>query len=658
MNPLTQEFTTPPFSKIKFNHYRPAIERGMELGLQEIDRIASNEEEPTFDNTIGALERSGEDLDRVMGVFDALLAADATDEMMDLAIEMSPRLADYSARISMNEPLFARVKALYDKRDQLGLTTEQLTVLTNHYKGFVRSGALLPPEKREHLKMIKARLSELTTRFGQNVKRELATYRFPLREDQVDGLPDWLLELIKTDNPEEPYVLTLQSYQYLTFMRYSPHDDLRRQLYMLYSSRNTRGEYSNVEVLREIANLRLQMARLLGYETFADFKLERTMAKEPKAVYALLDELREAYRPALERELEQLRDFAGEEITPWNYSYHFNRLRLRLHNFDEEKMRPYFGIKRVIAGIFDLACRLYDLDIKDREDVEPYDPTVGVFELLDADGTSLGLLYADFFPRPGRKNPGAWMTEFREADGTRRPLVNIVMNMVVPTNGQPPLLTTSEVRTFLHEFGHALHALLTRANYKSVSGTNVFRDFVELPSQFNENFLTEPQFLENFARHYETGEPLPQEMIDQMRAAEQFGAAYMGMRQLNFAYLDMAWHTLKEPLTGSPFEFEAEAIAPVRIFDAPEGTLISPSFSHIFAGGYAAGYYSYKWAEVLDADAFSLFQERGVFNPEVAASFRHNILEAGGTDDPAELYRRFRGRNPSIQPLLRRDGLA
>lgn len=657
-NILSEDFYTPPFSNIKISDYIPAIETAISDALKEIDQITDNSETPTFENTIEALENSGKNLDRILGVFYPLLSADADDEMMDASVRISALTSDFSTKVSLNRKLFERIKAVFESKPQLSI--EQQSLLEKTYLSFTRSGANLSEADRKRFAEISSRLSELTTKFSQNVKKELATYRFPLTADQIDGLPQWLTEqaaeTAKAESHDAPYVLTLDQPTYMTFMRLSPHDELRRQLYLLYSSRNRSGEYSNIEVMKEIASLRLEMARMLGYKTFADFKLERTMAQTPDGVMSLLEKLRKAYSGPLHNELQQLREYAGEEITPWNYAYHFNRLRKHLHDFDEEEMRPYFELSAVVNGVFTLAGKLYGIQFNERNDIETYHPDVKVFEATDGDGSQLGLLYTDFFPRAGRKSPGAWMTEFREADGTTRPLVNIVMNFTKPGADRPSLLTPGEVGTLLHEFGHALHALLTRAHYSSLAGTNVFRDFVELPSQFNENFLTEPEFLRSFARHYQTGAPIPDEMIARLKASATFGAAYACMRQLNFGYLDMAWHSITSPVT-DVYSFERDAIEPVSIFPAVDGTLISPTFSHIFAGGYAAGYYSYKWAEVLDADAFSLFRERGIFDHSTAMSFRREILEKGGTEHPAVLFRRFRGRDPEIAPLLARDGI-
>lgn len=660
-NPLLEPFDIIPFGQIENAHYLPAIEQGISLGLAEVKGIVDNPDAPTFENTIVALERTGELLSRVLGVFYPLLSADADDELMELSLKVSPMLSDYSSKISLNEGLFKRIKAVYDGRQSLLLSPEQMRLLENTYRSFERSGANLQGADRERFREISSRLSELTTLFGQNVKKELAQYSMPLTAEQTAGLPRWLIDQMaenaRTAGSDAQYVLTLQAPEYMAFMRLSPFDDLRRELYMMYSGRNRRGQYSNLDIIREITSLRLEKARLLGFGSFADFKLEDTMAGTPAEALGLLDRLRDAYMPALRRELSELSDFAGEEITPWNYAYHSNHLRKERYDFDPEAMRPYFELSAVIDGVFGLAERLYGITFAERTDIPVYHPDVKAFEVRDADGSVLGLLYTDFFPRAGRKSPGAWMTDFREADGTRRPQVNIVMNFTKPAAGRPSLLSPGEVTTFLHEFGHSLHSLLTEVNYSSMAGTNVDRDFVELPSQFNENFFYSREFLDSFARHYQTGEPLPAELYDRLIASRRFGAAYACVRQLNFGYLDMAFHTVTSPIE-SVEAVETEAIRQVEIFPHVPDTLIAPSFGHIFSGGYAAGYYSYKWAEVLDADAFDYFEQNGTFNRELAESFRRNILARGDSAPAAELYQAFRGRSATIDALLRRDGIS
>lgn len=652
-NPLLKEFDIIPFGKIRTEHFLPAIKQGIAEALAEVDAIAYNAEAPTFYNTILALERSGKTLSRVLGVFYPLLSADADEEMMDISLTVSELMSDYSSKVSLNEPLFQRIKAVYGAPGELDALNRRL--LENTYRGFARSGANLEGANRERFSEISARLSELTTRFGQNVKKELAQYFIPLTEEQIAELPQWLIdqmaETAKEQNAQAPYLLTLQAPEYMAFMRMSPFDDLRRKVYMMYSSRNQQGEYSNIDIIEEIVALRQEKAKLLGFDSFADFKLDDTMAKTPANAIGLLDQLRDAYMPALQKEIEELREFASEEITPWNYAYHSNRLRKAQYDYDPEAMRPYFELSAVIRGVFGLAERLYGITLNPCNDLPVYHPDVRAYDVKDVDGSTLGLLYADFFPRAGRKGPGAWMTDFREADGTVRPQVNIVMNFTKPGADRPSLLTPGEVATFLHEFGHALHSLLTRVPYSSMAGTNVDRDFVELPSQFNENFFYSREFIDSFARHYQTGEPLPQELFDRMIASRQFGAAYACVRQLNFGYLDFAFHTCVEPCDVE--QTEIDAIRGVEIFPHVEGTLIAPTFGHIFAGGYAAGYYSYKWAEVLDADAFAAYEE----DPSLAMSFRKNILEKGDSAPADELYRAFRGRSVSIDALLRRDGI-
>lgn len=660
-NPLLENFYLPPFDKVQNQHYIPAVRHAIDAALAEVDAIASNPEQPDFANTIEALERSGAELDRVLGVFYPLLSADADDEMMDISLKVSPLLSEYSTKVSLNERLFDRIKYLYDRRKSLMLSAPARKLLDDTYLSFTRSGAALHGADRERYRAISARLSELTTTFGSNVKKELARYSIELSADKVDGLPQWLIDQMAENarerGSEAPYVLTLQAPEYTAFMRLSPFDELRHQLYLMYSRRNTSGEFSNIDIVKEITALRLEEARLLGYNTYADFKLARTMAKTPAAALRLLDNLRDAYLPALERELTELREFAGEEITPWNYAFHSNRLRKARYDFDPEAMRPYFELNAVISGVFGLAGKLYGIKFRPRTDVPVYHPDVKVFEVIDADGSVLGLLYTDFFPRAGRKSPGAWMTDFREADGSTRPLVNIVMNFTKPAAGHPSLLLPGEVTTFLHEFGHSLHSLLTRATYKSQAGTNVDRDFVELPSQFNENFFYSREFLSGFARHYLTGQPLPEELYQQMMASRRFGAAYACIRQLNFGYLDFGFHTIIEPVADVEAT-ELASTAKVEIFPHVAGALTATSFGHIFSGGYAAGYYSYKWAEVLDADAFDFFEQNGIFNSELAASFRRNILERGGSAPAEELYLAFRGQPATPDALLRRDGIS
>lgn len=666
------EHNTPPFSLIGNADYEPAISAGIEKARKELAAIASNHEAPTFENTIVALDRAGRDLDRVLNVFFNLLSADTDDEMMEISLRVTPALADYSSSIVLNEDLWKRVKTVYDNRASLTLTPEQKTLLQKTYDSFALSGADLQGEDRETFRRLSSELSELTTRFGQNVLKELNTYEIWLGKDDLAGLPEGIVteaaELAKAKGRDGEYLFTLAQPTYMAFMKYSERPDLREKFYRLYTGRNTKGEFSNIDVMKRIASVRLELANLLGAPNSATQTLKTTMAGTPEKVYELLDQLRDAYRPALDKEMNELREFASDlegkpvDINAWDYSYYSNKLRQARYAYDEEELRPYFELDNTINGVFGLATRLYGLQFTPNTKIEPYHPDVKAFDVTDESGKFIGVIYTDFFPRES-KRPGAWMTEFRTQriapDGTdERPQVSIVMNFTKPTADKPSLLTPYEVETFLHEFGHALHGLLSQCTYSSLAGTNVYRDFVELPSQFNENYLTEKDYLNTFARHYQTGEPIPAEMVDKIVKSSQFGAAYACMRQLSFGYTDMAWHTITDSAAiADPVAFERAAQEQVRIFPDVEGSMTSPQFSHIFAGGYASGYYSYKWAEVLDADAFAKFKENGIFDRATADSFRHNVLERGGTEDPAELYRRFRGQDPTIDALLRRDGI-
>lgn len=648
-----------------------AIDRGIAMANQEIDAITKNRAMPDFENTIVALERVGRDLNRVLNVMYPMLSADSDDELMEISLEADAKLSDYSTSIILNEALWQRVKQVYDRRADFNLDKEDEMLLQKTYDSFALNGAELKGEDREEFRRLKARLSELTNKFGQNVLKELNTYEIWLSAEDLAGLPESSVEAAAMAAAEKgregEYLFTLAQPTYLAFMKNSSRADLREKMYRLYTGRNTKGEYSNIEVMKEIAATRLRIANLLGSPDYATHSLRRTMAGTPDAVYDLLNRLRDAYTPAQKAEFDELKNFASQleghpvdSILPWDYSYYSNKLKTSKYDFDEEELRPYFELNNVIDGVFGLANTLYGLTFTQNPDIEVYHPDVKAFDVNDADGNFVGVIYTDFFPRAS-KRPGAWMTGFRGQsilpDGTdERPQVSIVMNFTKPTGDKPSLLTPYEVSTFLHEFGHALHGLLTDTRYASLSGTSVYRDFVELPSQFNENFMRSKEFLDGFAKHYQTGEPIPQSLLDRFISSSQYGAAYACLRQLGFGYLDMAWHTITEPVTDVT-EFEIQATAPVSMFDPVDGSLTGPQFSHIFSGGYAAGYYSYKWAEVLDADAFSVFLRKGIFDKESADSFRKNILLRGGTEDPAELYRRFRGQDATIDALLIRDGI-
>ncbi len=674
-NPLFQDFNTVhgtvPFSQINNSHWTEAIDRGISIAQREIDAIASNPDAPTFKNTIIALERSGADLNRVLNVFYPLLSANSDDEMMDISMSASAKLSEHSTNIILNDKLWKRVKAVYDGRDKLTLSPEDKTLLERTYESFAFSGANLEGKDRETFRTLNSSLSALTTRFGQNVLKELNTYEIWLTSEDLAGLPESSIEAAalaaKEKGRDGEYLFTLAQPTYMAFMKYSSRPDLREKMYRLYMGRNRQGEYSNIEVMAQIADTRRQIANLLGSKDYATHALRRTMAGSPEAVYDLLNRLRDAYKPAQQAEFAELLDFASKKegkkidgIQPWDYSYYSDKLKNEKYSFNEEQLRPYFELNNVIDGVFGLAGKLYGLKFTKNEAIEVYHPEVSAFDVTDSNGNFIGVIYTDFFPRAS-KRPGAWMTGFRDqsndAEGNNiRPHVSIVMNFTKPTADKPSLLTPYEVSTFLHEFGHALHGLLADTKYQSLSGTSVYRDFVELPSQFNENFMRQKEFLDGFAKHYITGEPIPQDLLDSFLASSRYGAAYACMRQLGFGYMDMAWHTTTGPIKDTD-AFENDALKDVNMFSPVEGTAFSPQFSHIFAGGYAAGYYSYKWAEVLDADAFSVFIKNGIYDQESATSFRNNVLSKGGTEDPAELYRRFRGQDPTIDALLIRDGI-
>uniref|UniRef100_UPI0026E594D3 M3 family metallopeptidase n=1 Tax=uncultured Duncaniella sp. TaxID=2768039 RepID=UPI0026E594D3 len=645
-------------------------DRGIESARAEIDAIVANPATPDFENTIVALERSGAELDRVLNVFYPLESAMSDDAFMELSVKITPRLSEYSTSISLNEGLWERIKTVYDNADTTRLSPEDRMLLKRTYESFTRKGALLQGADREKYSKLSSRLSELTTTFGQNTLKELNTYKIWLKAEDLDGLTESAVEAAalaaKENGREGEYLFTLDAPVYSAFMKNSSRRDLREKMWRLYSGRNIKGEYNNIPVMKEIAETRLAIANLLGYRTYADYSLANTMAAKTENVYKLLNSLRDAYKPAQKAEFAELEAFATKmegkpmQLKPWDYSYYSNKLRNAKYSYDEEELRPYFELNNVIDGVFGLATRLYGVKFVKNPDIPVYHPDVTAFDVKDEDGSYLGVIYTDFFPRAS-KRAGAWMTEFKgqrvdEEGNNSRPHVTIVMNFTKPTSTKPSLLTPSEVETFLHEFGHALHGLLADSKYGSLAGTNVLRDFVELPSQFNENYLTEKEFLDGFAKHYETGKPIPSELIDRIVASSQYGAAYACFRQLGFGMLDLAWHTITAPVQ-DPEKFENEALESVSMFEPIAGTMFAPTFGHIFSGGYAAGYYSYKWAEVLDADAFAHFKEHGIFDRATADSFRKNILSRGGTEDPAELYRRFRGHDATIDALLKRDGI-
>ena len=676
-NPFFEKYNTPhetvPFNKIKVEHFEPAILEGMKQQDIEIDEIVNNTESPNFNNTIVALEVSGDLLTRVLRTFGCLQGAETNDDLLALAQKLAPKMNEHSNNIQLNEKLFARVKAIYDQKDQLNLTTEQNRLLDKTYKGFARSGANLSKEDQQTYRKLSEKLNLLSLKYGQNNLKETNEYVLLLTNaDQLIGLPDDVIaaaaETAKEKNMEG-WAITLHAPSYIPFMKYSKNRDLRRELYMAYNTKCTNdNDYNNIEIVKEIANTRMEIAQLLGFDNYAQYVLTERMAENSDAVYGLLNQLIDAYMPIAQNELNELQDLARQDqgndfvVMPWDWSFYADQLKDKKFNLNEEMLRPYFELESVKGGVFGLATQLYGITFKKNEDIPVYHKDVDAYEVFDKDGKFLAVLYTDFHPRAGKRS-GAWMTEFKgqwidqETGENSRPHVSIVMNFTKPTENKPSLLTFDEFETFLHEFGHALHGIFANSNYNSLSGTSVYRDFVELPSQILENYATEEEFLNTFAKHYQTGENIPSDLIERIKDAANFNAAYACMRQVSFGLLDMGWFTRNTAFDGDVKEFEREAWSKAQILPVVDNTCMSTQFSHIFAGGYAAGYYSYKWAEVLDADAFSLFKEKGLFNQETAESFRNNILSTGGTEHPMVIYKRFRGQEPSIDALLKRNGI-
>ena len=660
-----------PFDRITIADYEPAIRQGMAEHDAEVQAITDNEAEATFENTIVALERAGATLNRVLGVFYPMLSANADDQLMEISNRMAPVLSEHFNSITLNERLWQRVKHVHDHFDEAAHDAEDRMLMRETYDGFVRSGANLQGADREHYRMLAKRLTELTVKFDQNALKETPRYELWLTADDLAGLPENILDAArqaaKDKGRDDAWLVTLDAPSYVPFMKYSDRRDLREKLYKMYNRQCTSGEFCNLEVLRDIANTRLAIANLMGCDTYADYKLQHTMAAKPANVYDMLNQLREAYLPVERSEMERLTEFAGKleghpvKMMPWDYSYYSNKEKDSLFNINDELLRPYFELGRVTKGVFGFATRMYGLHFTPNHDAQVFHPEVEVYDVTDENGKAVGMLYLDFFPRT-TKQSGAWMTSFREQyidkDGNDvRPLVTLTMNFTRPTETKPSLLTIREVETYMHEFGHALHQLLTRCKYQALSGTNVYRDFVEVPSQFNENYVYEREFLDSFACHYQTGEPVPQELIDNLIASSQYGAAYACVRQLGFGFIDMAWHSITAPYEGDDYAFEYDAVKDVQAFEPVEGCIMSPQFTHIFSGGYAAGYYGYKWAEVIECDAFSKFKEEGIFNRETARSWVENVLSRGGTESPMMLYKRFRGREPRIDAMMSRDGI-
>ena len=674
MNPFYTPYEYTPFDTIKETDYEPAILKGIEEEDKEIDQIVNQPEAPTFENTIEALDRTGELLGKVTSVFYNQLSAETSDYLDELSQRMSPILTEHSNNITLNKRLFRRVKAVYEHRaakDFKDLDAEQKMLLTTTYEGFVRKGANLPDEQQKRLRALSAELSVLTLQFSQNKLKDTNDFLLHItNEEDLEGLPESAINLARQTAKErnmEGYAFTLQAPSYMPFLTYSAKRELREKMYLAYHTLCTHpNDNNNTDIVRKIVNLRREMAQMLGYDTYADYALAHRMAEKPQAVYDLLNQLIDAYMPTAQAEVKAVEDLCHQTLNlqpfmPWDFPYYANKLKESRYNLNSEMLRPYFQLAKVKEGVFGLAHRLYGITFRRNHEVPVYHPDVEVYDVMDKDDSPLALLYADFHPRTSKKS-GAWMTSYKEQwkeknGKNSRPQVAIVMNLSKATDEQPALLTLGEVETFLHEFGHALHGIFANTTYRSLSGTNVYWDFVELPSQFMENFSTEKEFLNTFATHYKTGEPLPQELIDRITASRNFNVAYACMRQVSFGLLDMAYYTMKDAFTADPIPFEQQAWSRVKLLPSVEGTCMTTQFSHIMAGGYSAGYYSYKWAEVLDADAFSLFQERGIFDPETAQSFRNNILSRGGTEHPMTLYKRFRGQAPTIHALLRRNGI-
>lgn len=665
-------FETPPFNEIKTEHYEPAFDEGIKQLDSEVQEIADNSQPATFENTIVALERSGKLLNKVSSAFFNVLNAEADDEMMEISQRISPKLSESSNNIYLNEKLFERVKSVYEQKDQLNLSTEDARLLEETFESFSVRGANLNPEDKEKYRKLSTELSVLSLTFDQNALKDKNRYELLLAEEKdLAGLPESIREaaaLRAKEKGKEGWLFNLTAPSYVPFMRYAASRSLRETMYREYMSVGNKGdEYDNKEIIRKIVNIRLDIARLMGYNTYAEYSLKHTMAKAPANVYQLLDQLLDAYKPVAVNEYNAVQGFAmgmeQENITvmPWDWSYYSEKLKDIRFDVNDEMTRPYFELNNVKKGVFGLATHLYGITFKENKEIPVYHPEVDAYEVYDEDGRFLSILYTDFHPRDGKQS-GAWMNsvkeQYHEADGNdSRPQIIIVMNFSRPTETKPSLLTFDEVNTLLHEFGHALHGMFAKGKYASLSGTNVYRDFVELPSQIMENWLTEKEFLDQIAVHYETGEKIPQELVRKLVDASNFNTGYQCCRQLSFGMLDMAWHTQTEPFEGDVVAFEKQAWAPAVIVPEVAGTFMSSSFGHIFSGGYSAGYYGYKWAEVLDADAFSVFKSTGIFNKETARSFRENILSKGGTEDPAILYKRFRGQEPTIDALLIRNGI-
>ncbi|HET8886476.1 MAG TPA: M3 family metallopeptidase [Salinimicrobium sp.] len=669
-NPLLQSFKTAPFSKIKNSDFKPAFEKAIEMARAEIDEIVNSNEAPTFENTIEALEFSGEKLDRISSIFFNLNSAETNEEIQRIAQEISPVLSEFSNDIILNEQLFQKVKNVYQQRESLNLNTEQKTLLDKRYKAFSRNGANLSEDEKKQLREIDKKLSSLSLKFGENVLAETNKYELHItNETGLSGLPKGAKDAaraIAKEKNKEGWIITLDHPSYIPFMKYADNRELRKELAIAFGARAFHNdENDNRQNVLEIAKLRHKRANLLGYATHAEFVLEERMAKSPETVNAFLDELLSKAKPAADHEFSELQKFAHEldgieQLQKWDSAYYAEKLKQKLFDLDDEQLKPYFELKNVIDGVFMVANKLYDLHFEEISDVEKYHPDVKTYNVTDSAGNDIALFYADFHPRPGKRD-GAWMTvyksQFRKNGQNERPHISIVCNFTKPTEDEPSLLTFNEVTTLFHEFGHALHGMLANTTYPSLSGTSVYWDFVELPSQVLENWCYEKEALELFAKHYKTGEIIPMELIEKIKKSAIFHEGMQTVRQLSFGILDLSWHGIDPSGIEDVKVHETKAFEPTQLFPDVSVNCMSTSFSHIFQGGYSAGYYSYKWAEVMDADTFEYFQEKGIFDKETAQNFKDNILSKGGTEHPMILYKRFRGKEPQPEALLRRAGL-
>ncbi len=674
MSVLTQHFNTKhntaPFSQIKIEDYFPAFQEGIALAKAEIDAIVNNPEAPTFENTIEAMDYSGATLDRISSIFFNLNSAETSDEMQKIAQEVSPLLSEFGNDITLNADLFARVKAVYEQKDSLNLNTEQATLLDKKYKSFSRNGANLAEDKKAELREIDKELSKLSLQFGENVLAETNAFQLHITDEKdLSGLPEGTIEAARSlakHEEKEGWIFTLDHPSYLPFMTYADNRELRKKMAIAFGSKGFQNnEYNNEAIVLKIVKLRQQRANLLGYKTHAHFVLEERMAESPEKVMAFENDLLAKAKPAAEKEFAQLTTFAKEldgieQLEKWDGAYYSEKLKQQLFNLDDEKLKPYFQLEKVLNGAFDIAGKLYGLTFTEVFDIDKYHDEVMTYEVTDENNNLVSIFYADFFPRKGKRN-GAWMTSFKSQfvkNGVNeRPHISNVCNFTKPTETKPSLLTFNEVTTLFHEFGHGLHGMLANTIYPSLSGTSVYWDFVELPSQVMENWCYEPEALALFATHYQTGEIIPQEYVEKIKESASFQEGLATLRQLSFGLLDMAWHGQDPTNITNLKAFETEQFKSTQLYPDVAENAMSTAFSHIFQGGYSSGYYSYKWAEVLDADAFEYFKENGIFNKEVATKFKENVLSKGGTEAPMILYKRFRGQEPKPEALLRRAGL-